>query len=335
MGNGTWDPRTYASTTGARIAAGTTFGWSTRMRTATPRRDWRAHEALDPTRVAGPRSPLAGQRIRESRDGADHPTSVPIAVVFDDTGSMGQIPVVLQTKLADLFGLLLRKGYVTDPQILIGAYGDAECDAVPLQVSQFESDNRIDEALDNLLLEGGGGGNGGESAALAWYYLAHHTATDAWDKRGKKGYAFTVGDEVPLDVTAEQIRACIGADVEGVLSPAQIAAAASERWHLFHLVINNASAAGQGSVRVYSEILGNNAVVLEDPAAVCETIALLIGLHEGGIDLSEGLSDLRDLGTDDRAVRAVGQALATVAPRDLVVASPGLDVTGESGVTRL
>ena len=335
MGNGTWDPRTYATTTGAHIAAGTTFGYSTRMRTSAPRRDWRAHEALDPTRVAGPRSALAGQRVRESRDGADHPTSVPIAGLFDDTGSMGQIPVVLQTKLAELFGLLLRKGYVTDPQILIGAYGDAECDAVPLQVSQFESDNRIDEALDNLLLEGGGGGNGGESAALAWYYLAHHTATDAWDRRGKKGYAFTVGDEVPLDVTAEQVRACIGGDAEGVLTPAQIAAAAAERWHLFHLVIDNASAAGQGSVRVYSELLGDNAVVLEDPAAVCETIALLIGLHEGAIDLHEGLSDLRDLGTDDGAVRAVGQALAKVPASDVVVVGSALDVAGSSGVTRL
>jgi hypothetical protein len=334
MGNGTWDPRTYAATTGAHIAAGTTFGWSTRMRTATPRRDWRAHEALDPRRVAGPRSALAGQPVRESRDSLEHPTSVPIAVLFDDTGSMGQIPVVLQTKLAELFGLLLRKGYVSDPQILIGAYGDAECDAVPLQVSQFESDNRIDEALDDLLLEGGGGGNGGESAALAWYYLAHHTATDAWDRRGRKGYAFTVGDEVPLDVTADQVRACIGTDAEGVLTPAQIAAAASERWHLFHLVIANATAAGQQSVRVYTELLGEHAVVLEDPAAVCETIALLVGLHEGAIDLEEGLSDLRDLGTDSGAVHAVGRALATVGPRDVVV-STALDVTGGSGVSRL
>ena len=77
------------------------------------------------------------------------------------------MPRVLQTKLPQLLGLLLRKGYASDPQIMFGAIGDATCDRVPLQVGQFESDNRMDDDLGRIVLEGGGGGQMTESYELA------------------------------------------------------------------------------------------------------------------------------------------------------------------------
>ena len=39
----------------------------------------------------------------------------------------------------------------TDPQILFGAIGDATCDRVPLQIGQFESDNRMDDDLGRIV----------------------------------------------------------------------------------------------------------------------------------------------------------------------------------------
>src|SRR5690606_17085408 len=99
-----------------------------------------------------------GVTVRESRDSADHPEALAIAVLFDVTGSMGNVPRTLQTKLPDLLGLLLRKGYVEHPHILFGAIGDATCDRAPLQIGQFEADNRMDDDLERILLEGGGGG---------------------------------------------------------------------------------------------------------------------------------------------------------------------------------
>jgi hypothetical protein len=59
------------------------------------------HPALNPYGVG----------VRESRDSAEHPASLAIAVLFDATGSMGAVPRKLQAKLPQLLGLLLRKGY--------------------------------------------------------------------------------------------------------------------------------------------------------------------------------------------------------------------------------
>ena len=320
MGGGSWSASSYAATTRTKIDTGTTFGYSSTMH-STSYDKRKAHEDLDPKKLAGPSSPFAGRNIRESRDNDEHPLSVPIATVFDCTGSMGYVPRTVQKKLAGLFGLLLRKGYVQDPQIMIGAYGDAYVDSVPLQISQFESDNRIDDALDKLFLEGGGGGNMGETMSLAWYFLAHHTATDAWEKRGKKGYAFFIADEVVLPLQKSHIEKFILPDdgeggtigeVAEDISVEGLAKALMERWEVYVLVIPNYSASAQGSVKFYQDLFGERALVLDDPEAMAETIALTIGMLEGTIDLDAGIDDLKEIGSSDSAIKSASKALSTV-----------------------
>ena len=162
MGSGRWSTDVYTAAASYRAATGTSaFAYSDSGAR-------KAHAALDPQGVA----------VRESRDSDEHPQSTPIAVLFDVTGSMGSVPRVLQTKLPQLLGLLTRKGYATDPHIMFGAVGDATCDRVPLQVGQFESDNRMDDDLARIVLEGGGGGQQHESYELAMYFMARHTDLD-------------------------------------------------------------------------------------------------------------------------------------------------------------
>jgi hypothetical protein len=341
VGGGSWDPGTYQATTRSKIQTGQTFGYTTQTQSA-PVSSWAAHEDLDPLKVNGPASPLAGQNIRESRDSDEHPTSTPLAVLFDVTGSMGVVPRTLQTKLTELFGLILRKGYLEHPQVLTGAYGDARCDYVPLQVSQFESDNRIDDALDKVFLEGNGGGNGGESQVLAWYYIATHTATDAWEKRQKKGYAFFIGDEWTHDITTEQIKRLVG-DGEPLLEDLSlkgIAKALLEKWEAYVFVIDNLSAKGQRSVERYTEIFGKDRVlVVEDENAIAETIALAVGITEGVIDLDDGVDDLKSVGASDDAIRQATKALSLHKDRTSVVvadkAPKDLDTTDDDSVARL
>jgi hypothetical protein len=118
MGSGRWSTDTYTAAAGYRAAAGADpFDYDRRLRSR-PRDEWTAHPTLEPH----------GLTVRESRDSDEHPRSVPIAVLFDVTGSMGLVPRRLQQRLPQLFGLLQRKGYVEHPQILFGAIGDATCD---------------------------------------------------------------------------------------------------------------------------------------------------------------------------------------------------------------
>lgn len=285
----------------------------------------KVHPALDPR-----------DALRESRDSAEHPRSTPIAVLFDVTGSMGHVPRVLQSKLPQLLGLLLRQGYAKDPQVMFGAIGDATCDRVPLQVGQFESDNRMDDDLGRIVLEGGGGGQMMESYELALYFMARHTATDRWDKRGRRGYLFIIGDELayPAVKTAEVSR-LIGDGLREDVPVRQMVDEVTARWDTYYLLPAGSHYAGNRKVLdFWRGLLGQNAVELDDLDAVCETIALTVGLGEQAIDLDAGLRDLDRAGST--ATRTVSKALARLgAGRRAVATLPFSPADGGSGVTRL
>jgi len=296
MGSGVWSTDVYDAAARYRKASGTSaFAYSDGGARA-------VHPALDPRGVA----------MRESRDSDEHPTSVAIAVLFDVTGSMGGVPRVLQTKLPALLGLLLRKGYVRDPQLMFGAVGDATCDRVPLQVGQFESDNRMDDDLGRIVLEGGGGGQMTESYELALYFMARHTSIDCYDKRGRRGYLFIVGDEKAYGrVKPEEVARVIGDDLRERVTLKQILAEVRTRYDVYYLLPAGSAHAGNDQVLgFWRDLLGQNVIELDDLDAVCETIALTVGLGEDAIDLDEGLDDIAGLGSV--ATSTLSKALARV-----------------------
>lgn len=253
---------------------------------------------------------------RESRDSAAHPQSVAIGVVFDVTGSMGGIPVQLQKKLPQLMGLLLRKGYVQDPQILFGAVGDNFSDKVPLQIGQFESGIEMDDDLGRLFLEGGGGGTYEESYNQALYFFARHTSIDCFEKRGKKGYLFLIGDENPYAKTTKaEIAKVMGDHVQDDLSIEQIIGEARERYHVFFVIPRGASHGADPALRRrWSTLLGpQNVIMLDDPDAVCEAIGVAIGLCEGTADVDRVEDDLVSTGAASGLAKAVATALEPLA----------------------
>lgn len=302
MGNGAWSDRTFAASAGARKRSGrSAFGYSDDVRRK-PVSQWRAHPTLDPKDLT----------VRESRDSSEHPNSTPIAVFFDVTGSMGTVPQQMQGELSKLHGLLQRKGYVDDPQIMFGAIGDADTDYVPLQVGQFESDNRMDEQLRSIFLEGNGGGQMSESYELAAYVMARHTATDAWEKRGKKGYLFVIGDEMGKPkIRARQLRDILGVKAREDVRSEDLWREVEERWEVFFILPRQTAHYDNPQVNDYwRAMLGERLLRLDDPRAVCDLIALTVGLLEDAIDLDEGLEDLRDVGSTSGG--SVSRALATV-----------------------
>lgn len=110
----------------------------------------------------------------------------------------------------------------------------------PLQVAQFESDIRIDEQLGNILLEGGGGGGNHESYELALYFLARHTDHDALNLRGKKGYAFIIGDEQAYpEVAGTEVTKVLGGGIQSNIPTADILAEAQQKYEVYFVSVNN------------------------------------------------------------------------------------------------
>ena len=126
-----------------------------------------------------------------------------------------------------------------DPQIMFGAIGDATCDRVPLQIGQFESDNRMDDDLGRIVLEGGGGGQMTESYELAMYFMARHTALDCFDQarparlpvpdrrrdglpagQGPRRSRSVIGDDLREDIPLRPDRRRAAAQVRRLLHPA-------------------------------------------------------------------------------------------------------------------
>lgn len=227
-----------------------------------------------------------GVKVRESRDSTDNPNSTPVIVSIDVTGSMGMIADVIARKgLGTLFEGILDRKPISDPHVMFMANGDANFDSVPLQVSQFEADNRIVEQLTQIYIEKGGGGNNFESYNLPWYFAAFHTEHDSIIKRGKRGYLFTIGDEeAPADLTKDQIKRIIGDDIDASLTTKDILELAQRKYNVFHVVIaeGNYAHSRPDAVRSsWANMLGQHVIWLEDHTKLAETIVSAIEVAEG------------------------------------------------------
>jgi hypothetical protein len=314
MGSGRWDSGTYRAAATTRAATGTSaFHYTDVTMSHTPRSARKAHDLLSPLRKVkeGPRE---GQNVNESLITDEHPNPTPISVWFDVTGSMGHIPRVLQEKLPNLLGVLLLKGYLDDPQISFGAIGDAYSDVVPVQVAPFESDNRLDEHLGNIYLEGGGGGGNHESYELFFYALARKTYSENYETNGHKGYAFLILDEANYSrVEAGQVKKIFDDDIQPI-SIEEIIAEAQEKFEVF-VIIPTEGGYRDTNLGTWKRLVGEqNAIALDKADAVCETIAMLIGSIEG-YDTGEITDDLKDVGSDLVAVASAANAVATAGVR--------------------
>lgn len=328
MGGGYWDSGMYTTSASSRKSMGVDdFDYDSKVKTGAVTG---IHESLDPRKIKN--------GIRESRDSADHPNSLPVAVFFDVTGSMGGIPRVLQGKLSQLMDVVIAKAKIPDPQVLVGAIGDYHCDKYPLQVGQFESDNRFDEQLRAIILEGGGGGQTMESYSLAYRFAAHHTATDAFDKRGKKGYFFTIGDEFPWPtVTKAELKTLFNVEAEEDDKVEDLIAKASERWEIYHIFPLESGYGTNDAIKSrWRELLGERVIMLDDQTLICETIASLIYMMETAKDLS---SVVVDVGLKGKNLDSVKNALVPVsnlcAPAHLADGNLPADLDVAESVTRI
>ena len=223
---------------------------------------------------------------RESRDSVANPRSNAIIVGFDETGSMGKIPDSFVRKgLGTMVTEILKRAPVSDPHIMIMGLGDAWHDKAPLQVTQFEADIRIAEQFKGIYLESGGGGNKWESYNLAWYFAARKTSIDCFEKRKKKGYLFTVGDEMPPPtLNAKHVKTITGDIIERDLQSRDVLAMAARSYHVFHIVAEEGhhfQAYGEEVSEAWRDLLGQRVLMLSDYHKLAECVVSAIEINEG------------------------------------------------------
>lgn len=234
------------------------------------------HETMNPV----------GVMLRECRDSEAHPEAVPIILGLDVTSSMGIFPhELIKGGLPKLMSGLIRTG-LTHASLCFAAVTDhLSGNRAPLQIGQFESgDAELDMWLERTWLEGGGGGQNHESYMLVWLFALHVVQTDAWEKRGKKGFIITIGDERNHpDVTHRRLVEVFGREMADRMCPngdritsQEILRAARERWHVYHITYDHGNYGNHG---FWQGQLGDCALRITDHVVVPEVIAQTILDH--------------------------------------------------------
>lgn len=266
MGNARYSADAWASSatvTRARAAGATAYSSTASA----------VNKAYVPTTIA----------FREARDSVANPNSLPIILALDTTGSMGSIIHTAIDKYNMVIEEIVTKKAIPDPAMMTMFVDDVfVCDPA-LQVSQFESDERVAEQMGEMYITGNGGGNNSESYHLPLYMAAFKTRTDAFEKRGKKGYLFITGDEMmPPPLTPEQIKHVFGPDenVSEPLSYMDLFQAASRMYHVFHVAAVHGGGREDSYRNAWKDI-GESLIILNDMEKLPEIIVSTIRIIEG------------------------------------------------------
>lgn len=296
MGGGRWDNDSYksasllrSSVAKARGVKGVAVDFAY---TATPEAQIqkKVHPNLDPLRIN--RKPFGKL---ESRDSVEHPESNAIFVCFDVTGSNKARAVDAQKRLPNLMNLLEK--YISDPQVLVASNDDYNVEPTrSVQISDYESDNRVDDHIRNIILVGNGGGNMGESYDLMLYAAARKTIIDCMEVRQKKGYLFMYADEPFFDqVDADQVKAVFGDDIKKDIPIKTIIKEAQELYNVFIIWPDGGYIEARDQ---YIKLFGKeNVLTLQSPNLICELIGSVVGINEEKLASGEdAVKDLVDVG---------------------------------------
>lgn len=125
-------------------------------------------------------------------------SSTPLVILCDVTGSMGEWPATIFSKLPYLE--LEGQEYLgKNMEICFGAVGDAYSDEYPLQARPFTKGLDLKDKLKELIIESGGGGQLSETYELAALYFARNVRMP----KAINPICIFIGDEAPYDFADE------------------------------------------------------------------------------------------------------------------------------------
>lgn len=202
----------------------------------------------------------------------------PLVIVSDVTGSMGEWPKVMFSKLPylDTEG----KEYLGEAfAICWAAIGDAQKnDKYPLQVRQFTSGPPLKGELEKIIIEGGGGSGGNETYELGALYFARNVQMP---KAIRKPIIIFIGDEMPYDyVHKDDARTFAHISLEKNVPTAQVFEELRKKFSVYLIrktyteTGSNISSPMDRSARMaWGELLGDEHIAdLPDPNRVIDVI---------------------------------------------------------------
>lgn len=212
----------------------------------------------------------------------------PLVIWCDVTGSMGEWPAVIFSKLPYLE--IEAKTYLGDDlEIAFGAVGDAFNDQLPLQMRKFASGLALKDRMLELVIEGKGGGGMQESYELAALYAAHHIEMP----RAIKPVLIMIGDEMPYDSIAPDMAQTIaGVPLKGTLTTKKVFAELMRKFSVYvirkpyHASSDNRMSAEDTEIRAaWVNLVGAGRVVdLPVPERVVDVIFGLLAKDTGRFD---------------------------------------------------
>lgn len=246
MGSGSWRTKDYASySTSLGRSYDSTSGRVSGQKYTMNRLD----PNLDPKNFT----------IRECVNSDEHPNTIPVILALDVTGSMGRTC----KETAEALGVIMTNLYkkYKDIEFCVMGIGDLAYDVAPIQMSQFESDIRIAEALDKIYMERGGGGNSFESYTAAWYMGLKRTKLDTHNQ-GRKGIIITLGDEeLNPYLPATQLNNRTGSSEQKDVETKDLYNQVIEKFDVFHIAVddphNSYSHHKTGIENTFGQMLGN------------------------------------------------------------------------------
>ncbi len=144
----------------------------------------------------------------------------PVVIIVDETGSMGEWPATMFSKLPYLEHEAKTEYMGKDVEVSWAAIGDVpNGETYPLQVRQFTSGTDLAEKMKELIIEGKGGGTHQESYELAALYYARNVKMP----NAIRPLLIFIGDESPYDfVDPDEAKSIACVDLTQKLSRAEV-----------------------------------------------------------------------------------------------------------------
>lgn len=294
MGGGRFSTATYSSLRATRTANSVSMGVAPEVVDFAYSQQAQITQRINPT--------LDPRRIRtkpfqklESRDSEEHPQSNAILVSLDVTGSNITRAIEAQKRLPNLMTMLEK--YISDPQVAVAANDDYRNGnrSGAVQVSDFESDNRIDDRIRDLWLVSNGGAGLGESYDLVMYAAAYKTVLDCFEKRGKKGYFFMYADEPFFtELNRSEVEDFFGDKLQARIP---IETLIEDVRKLYEFYVIWPQGAYTQAYDQFVKLLGSKYVLtLQDPNLICECIGSVIAMNEAAMSPEQAAEALIEAG---------------------------------------